>query len=175
MDWEKSPARSSAVGSRNVCCAPPPVAGLNSSRKEEEQLVVAARLAYRTADREPEVLCLRYGLRHAVQLVGLTVGVPIGIAAHVVDRAAEPVRPALGDRHAPAGRCAARIRPGSPDSRTLTSAIDSVFMLNKAAPLLPVSMVETPSITMLLDMHCCVPCACVPSSRRPLAPARRGT
>ncbi len=35
-------------------------------------------------------------------------------------------------------------------------------MLNSAEPLLPVSIVETPSITMLLDMQLCVPCAVVP-------------
>src|SRR5690349_19514907 len=35
-------------------------------------------------------------------------------------------------------------------------------MLNKAEPLLPVSIVETPSIEMLLDMQLWVPCATVP-------------
>ena len=35
-------------------------------------------------------------------------------------------------------------------------------MLKMAEPLLPVSMVETPSMTMLVDMQLCVPCAVVP-------------
>src|SRR4030095_16087325 len=40
VDWEKSPARSRAVGSRNVCCAPPPVAGLNSSARKKKSLLL---------------------------------------------------------------------------------------------------------------------------------------
>ena len=35
-------------------------------------------------------------------------------------------------------------------------------MLKIAAPLLPVSIVETPSMTTFVDMQFCVPCAVVP-------------
>ena len=66
---------------------------------EEKELVVAPRLPDRAADRVAPILLLRDGLRGAVEHVRPAVGVPGGIALHVVDRAAEPVRPALGHRH----------------------------------------------------------------------------
>jgi hypothetical protein len=65
---------------------------------EEEQLVAAARLADGTADGVAEILLVDLRLRVAVEHVRAAVAVPVGVALHVIDGAAEPVRSALRDR-----------------------------------------------------------------------------
>ena len=66
---EKSPARSSAVGTRMRIGLPPLIACGRRPvlvRVEEEQLVVAAGLADRAAERVAEVLVLGFGFGVAV-------------------------------------------------------------------------------------------------------------
>jgi hypothetical protein len=65
---------------------------------EEEQLVVPARLADRAADRVAPVVLVVDWFGIAVPLVDPSVGVPAAVALDVVERSAEAVGAALGDR-----------------------------------------------------------------------------
>ena len=80
------PAAPAAVGSaERPTASPPAVARVELLGVEEEQLVVAARLSDRAADREPDVLLPSIPvLGTPFRIVGLAVGVPVGVAAHVV-------------------------------------------------------------------------------------------
>ena len=64
---------------------------------EVEQLVVAARLADWPAQRVPQILLLHNRFRQPVLLIRPAVRVPVGVADHVVGRAAHPVGPTLRD------------------------------------------------------------------------------